>query len=192
MKKNILICACLLAGAFAPVAAQDEVRLPERPNRPAYTSHHAEERGFFCAVELEAGSSVFPDKTNTQPVALSFTAGYRVNDYLRVGAGFGGRWYVNGNDARRRYDSPFTVPLYADVRGNFMAQGSREVVPYWNVKVGGMVYDGFFLSPTVGLRIGERRNAVLVGLSYSFNQLRTRPDESRGASFLLLRVGYEF
>lgn len=191
MKKILILSACLL-GLLAPVRAQGDVRLPERPARPGYANHHAEERGFFCAVEAEAGSSVYLDKRNTQPVGLTFTAGYRLNDYLRVGAGLGGRFYVNHNDVRRRYDSPFTVPLYADVRGNFVAQASREVAPYWDLRVGGIVYDGFFLSPTVGLRIGEARNAALVGLSYSFNQLRTWPGESRGASFLLLRVGYEF
>lgn len=181
----------LAAAFFSAALAQQTVRLPEKPKQ-GYTHHSDLDKGFWCSIEAEGGSSVFIEKRNMQVGGARFTAGYRFNEYLKVGAGFGGRYYFNNNDVRRKRDSGFTLPLYADLRGNFISQRNRDVVPYWNVSVGGAVWDGFFFSPTIGLRFGEERDSWLLGLSYSFNNIQAAPGNSKEANFLLLRVGYEF
>lgn len=190
--KKLWMMVFLSVSVLSVAYGQQGIRLPEQPNRSRYVDYRDCDRGFWCAVELEGGSSVFLDKTNLQAAALTYTGGYRFSEYLRVGVGFGGRYYFNNNSARRRDDSRFTLPLFADVRGNIISQASRDIVPYWNLKVGGIVWDGFFVSPTVGLRFGEQRNAWLLGLSYSFNTIRSYPGQGRETNFMLLRLGYEF
>ena len=190
MKKIFMLT--LAAAFFCTTAlAQQTVRLPEKPKH-GYTHHSDVDKGFWCSIEAEGGSSVYVEKRNMQVAGARFTAGYRFNEYLKVGAGFGGRYYFHNNDVRRKRDSGFTLPLYADIRGNFISQRNRDVVPYWSVNVGGAVWDGFFFSPTIGLRFGEERDSWLLGLSYSFNTIQAAPHNGKEANFLLLRVGYEF
>jgi hypothetical protein len=46
---------------------------------------------------------------------------------------------------------------------------------------------------TVGLRIGEKRNAVLIGISYTLRHLNTYPYATNHSySGALLKLGYEF
>ncbi len=196
--KHKVLTLCLGLGMFASTAwAQNDVKLPQKPNRPAYTDHQLTDKGFWCAAELEGGSTVLLEKTNMQAVQLTYTAGYRLNEYLRVGVGFGGKYYVNNNSARRGTANEWTLPIFVNVRGNIMSQTDRSVVPYWSVNVGAAVNDGFFFAPTIGARFGEKRNSWLLGLTYSFNCLNQNhvPEGFAGpkaASSLSLHIGYEF
>ena len=84
-----------------------------------------------------------------------------------------------------------------NVRGNFISQADRSMVPYWSVNVGSAINDGFFITPTLGLRFGEQRNSWLLGISYSFNHINTDKltapaTRVNSMSALLLHVGYEF
>lgn len=76
-----------------------DVRMPEQPKGSNYRDYTSQEQGFWCAVETEGGSSIMEHKTNMQYVNLTFTGGYRINEFLRLGVGFGGRMYVNNNTA---------------------------------------------------------------------------------------------
>ena len=115
-----------------------------------------------------------------------------------MGAGLGAKYYFNHNSRRRGTANSCTFPLFFNARGNFLSQADRSMVPYWSVNVGGVVGDGFFLSPTIGLRFGEQRNSWLLGLSYSLNHINTDklqvPPATRltTTSALMLHVGYEF
>ena len=190
--KRILISTILVVSLSSAILAQDDVRLPEKPDRPQYVDYSEQEKGFWCAVEVDAGSSVEIHEKNMQVVGGSFIGGYRFNEYIRVGVGLGGRCYVNNNDARRSETSLFILPIFANVRGNFVSQNSRDIVPYWSFNIGGIVWDGFFFSPTVGLRFGEQRDSWLLGVSYSFNTIKAYPNTKKEANFLMLKVGYEF
>lgn len=190
--KRILMSTILVVALSPTISAQDDVRLPEKPDRPQYVDYSEQERGFWCAVEVDAGSSVDIHEKNMQVAGGSFIGGYRFNEYIRVGLGLGGRCYVNNNDARRSETSLFTLPIFANARGNFVSQNSRDIVPYWSFSIGGIVWDGFFFSPTVGLRFGEQRDSWLLGLSYSFNTIKAYPDTKKEANFLMLKIGYEF
>ena len=88
-----------------------------------------------------------------------------ISDYVRVGVGIGGRYY-GGNHDFRANSGEFSVPIYANVRGNFIPTEYRKVVPYYSFDLGGALRDGVFLRPTIGLRIGEPRAAFLIGISY--------------------------
>lgn len=190
--KKISILIALVASFTSAIFAQDDIRLPQKTNRPQYVNYSEQEKGFWCAVEVDAGSSVDIHEKNMQVIGGSFTGGYRFSEYVRVGLGLGGRCYVNNNDVRRSETSLFTLPIFANARGNFVSQDNRDIVPYWSFNIGGIVWDGFFFSPTIGLRFGEQRDSWLLGLSYSFNTVNAFHGAKKEANFLMLKIGYEF
>lgn len=181
--------AVFLIACAAGQAQERQIRLPQKPSEQKYKEYQTEETGYWCSVEYDAGSSLFFEKKNFQETGLSFTNGYRFNEYLRVGVGAGVRYYFNNNEVRST-DVKWAFPLYANVRGNIMSMDVRNVVPYYSVNIGGIIRDGFYISPTIGLRIGDPRSAFLVGLSYSFEDTALR--SGSGASMLAIRLGYEF
>ena len=200
MKMKKIAIVCLFLAIVGQVTAQ--IRLPERPNRPAYVDHSLEETGFWCAVEAYAASGVVPDYTNAQRAAGQFTCGYMVNEFLKLGVGVGANCYFNNNNKVRKPDNKWTIPVYFDIRGNLVTQEVRNLVPYWSLDLGYAAYDGVFFQPTLGIRIGERRDSWLIGFSYIFQQLdNLKGKDSHGnekdlfpknGSFLALKIGYEF
>jgi len=183
-----MIIASLLA--WTVVSAQErQVQLPQKPEEQRYQEYQTKETGYWCSAEYDVGTSLFFNKKNIQGMGLSFTNGYRFNEYLRVGVGVGARYYFNNNEVRST-DVKWAFPLYVNVRGNIMSMDVRNVVPYYSLNVGGVVRDGFFISPTIGLRIGDPRSALLVGLSYSYEDTALR--SGNGLNALSIRLGYEF
>ena len=83
-------------------------------------------------------------------------------------------------------------PIYANVRGNIISQDNRSVVPYWSFNIGGAIRDGFLVSPTIGIRVGEQRNAFIAGISYGYNEIKGYENGKKGINFVLMRLGYEF
>lgn len=92
--------------------------------------------------------------------------------------------------------SPWSIPLFIDVRGNFITNDTRTVVPYWAFDLGfsfsanylnglkindlrGDTYlydytdvkttlgDGVFFAPTIGVKIGTPRHNLLIGITYT-------------------------
>ena len=202
--KRVLI-ALLLVLTTGQMMAQ--IRLPERPNRPRYVDHSETTSGFWCAVEANVGSSIlFKDGVDdAQRAGLSFIGGYMVNEYLKIGLGLGGYNYYKNNEQLRSTSIEWTMPIYLDLRGNMTSQESRNFLPYWSVDIGGAVRDGFFFSPTVGMKFGEIRDSWLIGISYNLQQIKnwtvldvnahrtphgkTTPET---VSFVSIKVGYEF
>ena len=99
MKTNLIIL-CLLVFSMPMLAQYRQVNLPKKNRQSNYKEIITENTGFWCAFETEGGSSIMETKTNMQFVNLSFTGGYRFNEYLRIGLGLGGRMYVNNADVR--------------------------------------------------------------------------------------------
>ena len=166
------------------------------------------DRGFWFSVEALCGYSAnVSSKVDNTPFAeVDAYAGYRFNEYVRVGLGLGGRHYFTPKDCIiRRNDSKWALPIMLNVRGNFIPQHYRTVVPYYSLDVGGSVSDGFMLRPTIGVRFGERRSAFLLGVSYMLQNLsgwnpdwnlsnppEVNPKADHVTSFFALRLGYEF
>jgi hypothetical protein len=82
--------------------------------------------------------------------------------------------------------------LYADFRGNIISQQDRSLVPYWSFDIGAEIRNGFFFSPTIGVRIGEGRSSFLVGLNYRYGSVKTWKDDNDMRSMFALKLGYEF
>lgn len=190
MKKLFLILLSVTTICLSSIA--QDVKLPERPKRSSYIDYSECDKGFWCAIETEAGSSIAFKHKNVQAASLTYTAGYRISEFLKLGVGIGGRYYFNNNEDVRDTDIDWAFPIFANFRGNIISQEIRSMVPYWSLNIGGVIRDGFYLSPTIGLRFGENRNSWLIGISYGLHQLKVFPDDTEFKNFISLKIGYEF
>ena len=132
--KKIVIFLVLLSTSTSILAQYRNVKLPEKPKMTHYKNYEKENKGFWCAIESELGSSVMVHRTNMQYVNILFTGGYRLNEFIRFGAGFGGKMYVNNAEIRDS-DNKFGIPIFANVRGNFISAYERDGVPYWSFNI---------------------------------------------------------
>ena len=186
MKSKTILLGLMLLFGVGQTMAQNDVRLPQRPNRPAYHDHTQSDNGFWCAIEAQGGSSVIFDKKNAVRAGVSVLGGYMVNEFFKLGLGLGGSCYLTHNDVA------WTVPVFVDLRGNFGSQEVRNCVPYWSMDFGAVVNDGVFFSPTIGLRFGEKRNSWLLGLNYTISQIDNKKPYPSSVSFVSLKAGFEF
>lgn len=157
--------------------------------------------GFFFAVEARSGISMNFGKNdkNIGFAEVNIVGGYRFNQYLRVGLGLGPRYYIKSSNLRYAA-SDWAMPLYLNVRGNFIPQDYRQIVPYYSFDIGGTFPDGFMMRPTIGIRVGEPRSAFLLGLSYVGQNLRSSEVTTDGqlkvtrnfTSMVAITLGYEF
>lgn len=191
LMKKICILLLALVTTTTIQAQQREVNLPPKTTQHGYRDYSTQDNGFWCAVEAEGGSSIMVNSRNLQYVNLTYTAGYRINEYLRVGVGFGGRVYVN-NEEVRDASSRFCMPIYANARGNFMSSYDRDGVPFWSVSVGAITQEGFFASPEVGYSFGGLRHNFQIGISYTISRLDTYQKKTKAYSYFGLKLGYEF
>ncbi len=200
MKIKALTLAIALISAIGAIAQNNPgYRLPTEEGKPAHSDYSTFDKGFWIAAEMRAGlyCDFGMDKLPV-PLELTVTPGYRFSEYLKVGLGVGARYYVN-NDYLRARSIKWSFPIYANVRGNFIPSEYRNIVPYYNIDLGGAIRDGFMWRPGVGLRFGENRSAFLLGLSYMGQCLKgwdkksaTGVNNSKYASFVMLTLGYEF
>lgn len=191
--------ALMIAGAFVALtaAAQDNQikRIPtvgSDPNQEQFTTY---ETGVWFAAEALGGYSCHLEGHNMGMAEVDFTVGYRFNQYLKVGIGAGARYYTDQSYLRRS-SVKWGMPIYATVRGNLMPGLYRRTVPYWGLEAGASVRDGGFFRPTIGVRVGEPRQAFTLGLSYMGQNIATYNSQGEKAgkytSFVCLRLGYEF
>lgn len=170
--------------------AQDRViRMPEEPVKSMNIAEN--NKGYWCSIEVNGGSTLMENHRNVTLVNAEFTNGYRFSQWLKVGAGIGVMYYPNNNDVRDTKNH-LSMPLFINVRGNMLSEEICRTVPYWSVNVGTSIPDGFFLTPTVGLRIGEKRSAFLVGVSYTLRHLKTCLGSMTNYSGAMVKLGYEF
>lgn len=190
MKK--ILMTILLVAAILPASAQyRDVQLPEKPKQRAYTDFTRQEQGFWFAVEADGGSSIMSGRTNMQYVEVTATAGYRFSEFIRVGAGLGGKMYVHNAEVRGT-DNKFGVPIFANVRGNLLSAYDRDGVPFWSVNIGGITNEGFMFSPTVGYSFGGLRNNFLIGITYTLTNFTDWTNSKTTYSYFGLKLGYEF
>ena len=189
MKTNLIIL-CLLVFSMPMLAQYRQVNLPKKNRQSNYKEIITENTGFWCAFETEGGSSIMETKTNMQFVNLSFTGGYRFNEYLRIGLGLGGRMYVNNADVRNT-NSKFGIPLYVNLRGNFVSAYDHDGVPFWSLNLGGITREGLFLNPTIGYSFGGLRNNFYLGLSYTLTDFKDFTKSKQKYSYFGLKIGYE-
>jgi hypothetical protein len=202
MKKILSLClAIAVACGLASAQENQPNRIPQwGKGNPEKHDIATNTNGFWIAVEAAGGYSIRNDSPRTGFGELDVTFGYRVNQYARVGLGLGARWYSNTGNELRKTTGKWGMPIYLNVRGNIISGDYRNVVPYYSVDLGGSVKDGFMFRPSVGIRVGQQRNAFLIALSYTFQNLQGYElyvpsgavDKNYPVSFLGLRLGYEF
>ena len=192
MKKKLIVILLMLAccGKWSCIEAQ--IRMPELPKHHNYVDHTEYNSGFWCAIEGNGGSSLVFRHTNFQRVGLTLTGGYMINEYIKFGMGLGGNYYCNNNSNCRHTKVAFTMPIFFDVRGNLVSQEVRNFVPYWSLDLGGAAGDGFFMSPTIGMRFGQKRDSWLLGIAYTLNRINNNPGYPKTVSTFAIKFGYEF
>lgn len=196
MKIKSLFIATLALTSFIASAQQNEIkRLPKVDTTSAYKEYDTNATGFWIAAEASAGYSCRLQGSNISFAEVDVTAGYRFNDFLRLGLGIGSRRYFD-NHSLRAESIKWSFPLYANVRGNIIPSQYRSVVPYYSVDAGVAIHDGFMFRPVLGLRIGRERSAFLVGVGYLGQNIRVFDSATHKTnkflSFATLRLGYEF
>lgn len=188
MKKYLLI----LLGALVSMGTKAQDRHIVMPEIPASSHNIAEQdNGYWCAIEAGGGSTAMDNMKNIAMVAASFANGYRLNQFLKVGVGVGVMYYPNNKNVREN-ENHFSIPLFFNARGNILSDEMRHTVPYWSINVGTCTSDGFFLTPSVGLRIGEKRSAFLISIGYTLRHFDSYPENRNYYSGALLKLGYEF
>ena len=190
---GLIAAACSVA---ATAQINQVTRLPEVGASEKQADYTSAGSGFWMAAEASAAYSCRLFNSNFGYTEIDAVAGYRFNEYVRVGLGFGARYYFDNNQVRSTL-SEWAFPIFLNVRGNFIPTRYRDVVPYYSFDIGGTVRDGFMLRPTVGLRVGRERSAFLVGLGYVGQDLSTYSRDNlretrRFVNFITLKLGYEF
>lgn len=187
--KQIFVTLLALVLCHAATAQVRTVRMPEKPLSGTNIAENS--TGYWCSIEANGGSTLMENHRNVALVSAEFTNGYRFSQWIKVGAGLGIMYYPSNNKVRDTRNH-LSMPLFLNARGNILSEEIRSTVPYWAVNLGTSIPDGFFLTPTVGLRIGEKRSAFLVGLSYTIRHLTTYPGTLHNYSGAMVKVGYEF
>lgn len=148
------------------------------------------DRGFWASAEVEGGY-LLSRQNNGGMAELHFVGGYRFCEHLKVGAGFGARYYIN-NKVMRAKDYSWSFPVFANVRGNIIPELNRTVVPFYSAELGAAINDGIYFRPSIGIRIGEPRGAFVLAISYTAQQMKTEPEHKQTASFIGIKAGWEF
>lgn len=181
----------VMSVSFIANAQYRDVKLPTAPKQTNYRDYTTENQGFWFAVDAEGATSVMVHSKNMQYTSLSFTGGYRLSEFMRLGIGLGVRYYVN-NAGVRYSDNKFGIPVFANVRGNIISASDRDGVPFWSLNIGGITNDGFFFSPTLGYSFGGLRNNFQIGISYNMTCFRNCNKTDMAYSYFGLKIGYEF
>lgn len=190
MKKAFIAMLMLTIVSVANAQYRD-VKLPDAPRHTNYRNYEMENSGFWCTFDLECSSSVMVRHRNMQYTGLAWTGGYRLNEFIRIGAGLGVRYYVN-NGIVRGTDNNFGLPIFANARGNFISAYDRDGVPFWSFNIGGITNEGLFASPTIGYSFGGLRNNFLIGINYTITNFKNYHNTRMGYSYFGLKIGYEF
>lgn len=130
MRKTIIAILLLAIG----LVAQAQIRMPNDPKAPRYHDYSEKTSGFWCAVEGGMGTTIETGHRNMQIANATFTAGYRLSEWIRAGVGIGTGYYVANTDLRGSAKK-VNIPIFANARGNIISQYSRGAVPYWSLSV---------------------------------------------------------
>lgn len=205
----MLAAAATAIGADAQSRPTRQVKMPTEQGEasPVQNDYETYQTGFFMSGEAATGWSLDSGRDNMGFTEVAATGGYRFSEYLRVGLGIGARVYYH--DDARYSAHHWGMPLYVNLRGNFIESGYRNAVPFWSVDCGATFPDGFMVRPMVGVRVGQERSAFVASIGYMGQQIRQAGDakpvqgeqgiemyeidpDHTFCSFITLKLGYEF
>ena len=167
-----------------------ELSTPIVQKSKGFRDYNYYEKGFWAAVEMDGGYLLSINNDGGYG-ELHFVAGYQFCEFLKVGAGFGGRYYINNKDMRCK-DYKWSFPLFANVRGNIIPGLNRNVVPFYSAELGSAINDGIYFRPALGIKIGEQRGAFTIDITYTAQTLKHTPEHHSTTSFIGLKAGWEF
>ena len=179
----------------------DGVILPDKPNTEPYVDYSTKENGFWAGVDILNGTTLHIDKDYRTSVTSSVhaIAGYRFNSYAQIGLGLGVKIYGLQQDRidPRHDGNIISVPFFFNARGVMMNPRSRVVLPCWSFDIGYAFFDGLYVSPTLGVRIGGlERHHFVAGVAYVLQGAEVARNNGTHAPGYLhslqLKLGYQF
>lgn len=175
MKKLLILTAVLFCMAATASAQHNQnITMPEKPQRAKYVDYSVLRTGYWVAAQAGA----FYGSQNTFVGQFDLTMGYRFSEFLKVGVG-----------VAPRIGLP-SIPVYADVRGNFISQEDTMFALCWSADIGyAFNQGGIYVSPGIGARFGGLRHNLLIGINYI---LQGQPSPADALHLVGLRIGYEF
>lgn len=174
-----------------------EPNMPAVRHDPNLNDYMEYTRGFWIRGTVSGAYSLFSSSKCTPMAEVDVAGGYRINQFVAAGIGFGYRYYFD-NDRMRKDRFRWSVPIYATVTGNIVDMGYHSVVPYYCLDLGGVLRDGFMWRPSIGIRVGKQRSAFLLAVTYTGQSLKFKPTSASPAgsnkyvSMLGLTLGYEY
>jgi hypothetical protein len=206
MKRFFILLICIICSvslAYAQDTYLASENIAKDKNKSADdTPWHQRDKGWWCAIEVHAGSVWYKPKTYEGMVGFTLVNGYRFSQFAKLGIGIG----FNGVLYDYKYTSQFpyklmigSLRLILNARGNIIHQDSRRCVPFWNADVGCDVFhELFFFDAGVGVRVGlDKKNFNRHAFVLSANYIGRMVDEhynveSKFSNGILFKVGYEF
>ena len=178
----------LLPATLMGQAKHSGYTLPDQPKRAKYIDFPSLDQGLWFAAQA-TGAMAF-GKSASFPIAqVDLIGGYRFNEFIKLGLGISPRLALAGAPGYGFSGEAVSLPVYLDVRGNVISQESRMSVPWWSVDLGYSIPEGFYASPTVGVRVGGPRNNFIAGVTYIFQSVAAANTSYHAVG---LRLGYEF
>lgn len=196
MKKAFIFLSALVCAVLTCSAQENKInRIPEKGYDVNQQRYYEYDRGFWFGAEAMYGYSCHTHGHNMGFAEIDLTAGYRFSQFFKIGVGTGPRHYIS-QKSLRRHDTEWAMPIFGVLRGNLMPGKYRRVVPYYSVEAGGVLGDGFMIRPSLGIRIGEPREAFTLAVSYMGQDISTWNSKMEKAfkytNFAAIRLGYEF
>jgi len=126
-------------------------------------------------------------------IEFSTTHGYQILPYLYTGVGVGFN-YFHGAES-------YNIPIFADFRGSYPVPDSR-LAPFIDMRLGYSAgdIDGFYFSPSVGIRIATSEKCGLnIGLGYEMQKCDVYYlwdygviEDTGNAGALTIKLGLDF
>lgn len=183
--KSILMAGMLLVSTQA--FAQFTTGGSARSSSNWADTEYAPKTGYKGFVDFGYGVGVGDIEAGR--LQLTTTHGYQICPYVFAGVGLGVSYYTD--------DEMYNVPIFANGRATLPLSNSR-LAPFFDYKIGYSVGDvqGFYMSPSVGLRIGFGENCgfnISVGYEmqkYEYEYYGFEGSENCGA--VNFKIGLDF
>lgn len=194
--RRTICCLCLLFLTIHSGFAQERsITLPEKPTRARYVDYSNKNTGWWCSAQFYGGIATTDRDIHNGYYQVEFVNGYRFSEFFKVGIGIAPRFYSSDEQFPLRNDKLlfgiYSLPIFAEVRGNLISQEDRMFAPYWRLDAGFAVNEGAFLSPGIGIKYGGRRHNVLLGLNYTL-QGHKAGVFNKAVHLFGIHIGYEF
>ena len=138
---------------------------------------------------VDIGYGIGTSKWGTGRIELATTHGYHFFPFLYAGVGIGANYY---HDRKA-----WSIPVFANIRG-YLPLSDPQLSPFADIRVGYSVadIDGFYFSPSIGLRYGVNEQ---YGLAFSigyeiqnFNTIDLPKLKKKDNSAFTMRFSFDF